>query len=66
MARTADPNRPKGCVTNIVLATNPKHNVVWSAVKKVSSIPARSSTSYHQSGVKKFTFPKLENQRGVT
>lgn len=59
MARTADPNRPKGCVINTVLVTNPKHSVVWSSIKKANSMPARFRTSYHQVGVKKNS--KLEN-----
>lgn len=33
------------CFINIVLITNPKHNTVQVAVKKIKLIPARSSTN---------------------
>jgi len=33
------------CVINTFLTTNPNHSTIWAAVKKVNSVPDRSSTT---------------------
>lgn len=40
--------KAKTLVTNTVLDTNPKHNNIWVAMRKVNSIPARASTSCYR------------------